>query len=63
MLTPIERLSVLARAALLRERANEFLRDSVTAGNAGLWGDTIRHGLVDAALKLSTKAASLESST
>jgi hypothetical protein len=58
MTTPLQ---TLTRAAFLKESAEALLRDSVTAGDAGLWGDTIRHALVGASLKLFDEAAVLES--
>jgi hypothetical protein len=56
-LTEAENALARAKAVVLRERANELLRDSMNAGDAGLWGNTIRHALVDAALALHVDAA------
>jgi hypothetical protein len=49
-----------AQAVVLRERANSLLREAVDATNADLWGNTIRHAMVDAAMVLHTEAAQLE---
>ena len=48
------------QAVVLRERANNFLRDAADADDADLWGNTIRHAMVDAALSLHAEAAQLE---
>lgn len=48
------------KAGVLRERANNFLREAVEASEAGLWGETIRHAMVDAAMLLHTEATQLE---
>ena len=49
-----------AQANMLRERANSLLREAVDAGDAGLWSETIRQAMVDAAMLLHTEAAQLE---
>lgn len=49
------------QAVVLRARANNLLREAVDADVADLWGNTIRHALVDAALSLHAEAAQLES--
>lgn len=49
-----------ARAIVLRERADDLLRSSVNAGDAGLWGETIRHAMVEAGLALHADASRLE---
>ena len=49
-----------AQAVVLRECANSLLREAVDAADADLWGDTIRHAMVDAAMVLHTEAAQLE---
>jgi hypothetical protein len=48
------------KAGVLRERANNLLREAVEAGEAGLWGETIRQAMVDAAMLLHTEATQLE---
>jgi hypothetical protein len=48
------------QAVVLRERADTLLREAVDAGDAGLWGDTIQHAMVDAAMDLRTEATQLE---
>jgi hypothetical protein len=48
------------QAVVLRERANTLLREALDAADADLWGNTIRHAMVDAALALYTEAAQLE---
>jgi hypothetical protein len=48
------------KARTLRERADTLLRESVEAGNADCWGDTIRHAMIDAAMVLYTEATQLE---
>ena len=48
------------QAVVLRERADTLLREAVDAGDAGLWGDTIQHAMVDAAMTLHTEAMQLE---
>jgi hypothetical protein len=50
----------LVKAGTLRERANTFLREAVEGGDAGLWGETIRHAMVDAAMVLHAEATQLE---
>lgn len=48
------------QAAVLRERANTLLREAVDANDVDLWGNTLRHAMVDAAMALYTEAAQLE---
>jgi hypothetical protein len=60
---PLQQLLTLTLAAFLKENAEALLRDSVDAGDADLWGDTIRHALVDASLKLFDEAAALKRQT
>ncbi len=48
------------KARTLRERADTLLRESVEAGNADRWGETIRHAMIDAAMVLYTEATQLE---
>lgn len=48
------------QAVVLRERANKFLRTAMEAGDADLWGNTIRHAMIDAAMVLHTEASQLE---
>ncbi len=50
----------LVKANTLRDRANNLLREAVASGDADLWGDTIRHAMVDAAMVLHAEAAQLE---
>jgi hypothetical protein len=50
-----------AQAVVLRERANNFLREAADAGDADPWGNTIRYAMVDAAMVLHIEAAQLES--
>ena len=59
-MTHLQKLLTLTRAIFLKEHAETLLRDSVDAGDADLWGDTIRHALVDASLKLFDEAAALK---
>lgn len=49
-----------AQAVVLRERANNLLREAADAADADHWGNTIRHAMVDAAMILHTEAAQLE---
>jgi hypothetical protein len=49
-----------ARVAFLRARADELLRDAIAAGDAGLWGDVIRHAAIDTALDLFDQAQHLQ---
>lgn len=49
----------MAKASLLRARADELLRAAVDAGRADLWGETIRHATIDAALELFDDAFTL----
>ena len=49
-----------AKAAVLRERSIELLRMSAQAGDADLWGNTIRDAAINAALDLANEADALE---
>ena len=52
-----EAVLVAAQAASYRERSAELLRDSVTAGSAALWGETISHAMVDSAIALADQTS------
>ena len=57
---PPSSIEAPVQAGVLRERANNLLRNAVDADDADLWGNTIRHALVDAAMVLHSEAAQLE---